>query len=148
MKISKKILKEAQKAITELNEEPIDEGMFDRIKANIAGAKTAMGSKATALAGKAAGALGASSAAGELEQVAQQRANNANIQRGTSLMKSHSQQLIKANQMIENMFKNLTTDLMKMGFIQRDPGMIDEIEALKNQATEAIKKTIAEINAT
>lgn len=118
----------------------LDEGILDRIKARVAGLKGHLASKASGVAGKALGSLGADTVASELQKASQTRAVGAQKETVEALMRSHALKIVRATAALKEAFSDLNADLDTIG--GKDPDMVRNIIALKKETIVPMQKLV------
>lgn len=124
--------------------ESIDEGLLDRLKAHAAGLKNKLGAMASGAAGKALNTLGASGAAGELEQASKDRKAAAKQDSIKSLMKSHALQIAKSSKSLKDAIDSLNDDLEIIGL--NSPSIARELKSLRDESITGITGLITYLN--
>lgn len=119
----------------------LDEGFLDRLKAQVAGLKGNLGSAASGLAGKALGSLGAQGAAAELQQASAERAQAAKDTMTTSLLRSHSAEIVRATVGLQKAFDSLNHDIKKIGIV--NPELAKQIAGLRTDTVKSMNGLIS-----
>tara|TARA_Y100000034_G_C6885559_1_gene406580 strand:- start:1410 stop:1850 length:441 start_codon:yes stop_codon:yes gene_type:complete len=124
MKITEKQLNQI---IQEEIDQAIEEGWLDRLKARGKGVKSRLKGAASGLGAKAAGALGAETAAGELTKKAAERKATGATEEAKSLMRSHHKK-------VDRIVGNMINDAKKLNLLA-DPEMKKALSAAKSVVT-------------